>query len=219
MVLMIQFQKILLPIILAGLLITGFTIPVDAQPSTPKWSLEPFSININPCQNFTLTLWIRDIPDGWAMTDFEFMIAWDPTLMEIVDFPIFLGEVRGWENISIPMNVTVDRTRVSMLANGTQWSQDAAWFEFTFHCIGEGTSTVTLSSPETGTIYLVSITGGGSFSFEPEPFEVTVNQVEPAPVGGISSPINKIELLAPYIILTGLIVAVSTVYVIKKRKD
>lgn len=42
---------------------------------------------------------------------------------------------------------------------------------------------------------------------------------EPAPVGGISSPINKIELLAPYLALAGLIVVVSTVYVIKRRKD
>jgi hypothetical protein len=218
-VLMIQFQKILLPIILAGLLITGFTIPVDAQPSTPKWSLEPFSVNINPCENFTLTLWIRDIPDGWAMTDFEFMIAWDPTLMEIVDFPIFLGEVRGWENISIALNATIDIRLLGMQANGAQWSEDAAWFEFTFHCLGEGSSTVTLSSPEVGTITLVALVGGGTVNLEPEPFEVTVNQVEPAPVGGISTPINKLEILTPYIALAGLIVAVSTIYIMRRRKD
>ena len=217
MILTVESQKILLPIILAGLLITGFTIPVDAQPSTPKWSLEPFSVNINPCQNFTLTLWIRDIPDGWAMTDFEFMIAWDPTLMEIVDFPIFLGEVRGWENISIPMNVTSNLRLLGMQANGPQWTEDAAWFEFTFHCIGEGMSAVTLSSPEVGTITLVALVGGGTVNLEPEPFEVTVNQVEPAPVGGISTPVNKFEILAPYIVLAGLIAVVSAV-IIKKRK-
>jgi hypothetical protein len=38
-------------------------------------------------------------------------------------------------------------------------------------------------------------------------------------VGGISTPINKIEILAPYIALAGLIIAVSTVYVIKRRQD
>ncbi|MCW4042496.1 MAG: hypothetical protein NWE90_02075 [Candidatus Bathyarchaeota archaeon] len=209
---MMQSQKILLPIILAGLLITGFTIPVEAQPPTPKWSLEPYTVNINPCQNFTLTLWIRDIPDGWAMTDFEFIIEWDPTMMEIVGFPIFLGEGRGWG-----ATFAADTIFLIMRSSGPQWSEDAAWFEFTFHCIGEGTSTVTLRSPEVGTITLVAVVGGGTVNLEPEPFEVTVNQVELAPVGGIASPTNKIELLAPYIILTGLIVAVSAV-IIKKRK-
>ncbi len=213
-----ESQKILLPIILAGLLITGFTLPTEAQPPTPKWSLEPSIVTINPCENFTLTLWIRDIPDGWAMTEFEFMIEWDPTLMEIVDFPIFLGEVRGWENMSIALNATINLRLLGMQANGAQWSEDAAWFEFTFHCISEGTSAVTLSSPEVGTITLVALVGGGTVNLEPEPFEVTVNQVEPAPVGGISTPINKLEILTPYIALAGLIAVVSVVYVIKRRK-
>ncbi|MGB6680925.1 MAG: hypothetical protein WBF08_06350, partial [Candidatus Bathyarchaeia archaeon] len=38
-----------------------------------------------------------------------------------------------------------------------------------------------------------------------------------APVGGISTPINKLEILTPYIALAGLIIAVSAI-VIKKRK-
>lgn len=38
-------------------------------------------------------------------------------------------------------------------------------------------------------------------------------------VGGITTPINRLEVLAPYLALAGLIAAVSTVYVIKKRKD
>ena len=50
----------------------------------------------------------------------------------------------------------------------------------------------------------------------PEPVTVTVNQV--APVGGIVTPVDKLELLTPYIALAGLIIVVSTVYVIKRRK-
>jgi TolB protein len=38
-----------------------------------------------------------------------------------------------------------------------------------------------------------------------------------APVGGVTSPINKLELLAPYITLAGLVIVFSTV-IIKKRK-
>jgi hypothetical protein len=40
-----------------------------------------------------------------------------------------------------------------------------------------------------------------------------------APVGGILAPIDKLYLLTPYITLAGLVLAVSTVYVIKRRKD
>jgi hypothetical protein len=54
---------------------------------------------------------------------------------------------------------------------------------------------------------------------DPEPFEITVNQFEPAPVGGVVSPINKFKILTPYIALAGLIIAVSTFYVFKRRKD
>ena len=42
---------------------------------------------------------------------------------------------------------------------------------------------------------------------------------EPATVGGISTPISKLKMLTPYLAIAGLIVAVSTVFVIKKRKE
>lgn len=38
-------------------------------------------------------------------------------------------------------------------------------------------------------------------------------------VGGVVTPLNKLEILTPYIALAGLIAALSTIYVIKKRKD
>jgi hypothetical protein len=40
-----------------------------------------------------------------------------------------------------------------------------------------------------------------------------------APVGGFLVPVNKLAVITPYIALAGLIAAVSTVYIIKKRKD
>jgi hypothetical protein len=40
-----------------------------------------------------------------------------------------------------------------------------------------------------------------------------------APVGGIVMQVNKLAVLIPYIALAGLITAVSTVYIIKKRKE
>ena len=46
-----------------------------------------------------------------------------------------------------------------------------------------------------------------------------VEQVTLIPVGGVTSPINKLEILAPYLALAGLIAVVSIVYIIKRRKD
>ncbi|OGD52998.1 hypothetical protein A3K80_03600 [Candidatus Bathyarchaeota archaeon RBG_13_38_9] len=40
-----------------------------------------------------------------------------------------------------------------------------------------------------------------------------------APVGGIVAQVNKLMILAPYLVLVGLIIVVSTVYIIKRRKD
>ncbi len=40
---------------------------------------------------------------------------------------------------------------------------------------------------------------------------------EPAPVGGIAVPTNKLEILTPYLALVGLVIAVSAVVAVKRR--
>jgi hypothetical protein len=40
-----------------------------------------------------------------------------------------------------------------------------------------------------------------------------------SPVGGVVAPTSKLEILAPYVVLAGLAVAVSAVVVVKRRKD
>lgn len=212
---MTRLHESLIISLLAGLLIVGLTNSAVAQPpSNPTWSLEPRVINISPCENFTLTLWIRDIPDGWVMTQFSIRIDWDPTMMEFVDGD-FLGESRGWSVLGGTGGDGYTEGGVS----GPPWSEDIAWFTFTFHCLAEGRSIMTLSSPDDGTIILEPAAGGGTFAIDPEPFEVTVNQIESAPVGGVVARISKLEIIAPYLALAGLIVIVSTVYVIRRRKD
>ena len=42
---------------------------------------------------------------------------------------------------------------------------------------------------------------------------------EPAPVGGVVIPTSKLEILAPYLALAGLVAALTTVVVAKKRSD
>lgn len=46
---------------------------------------------------------------------------------------------------------------------------------------------------------------------------VTINVC--SPVGGVVTPTSKLEILAPYVVLAGLAVAVSAVVVVKRRKD
>jgi hypothetical protein len=54
-------------------------------------------------------------------------------------------------------------------------------------------------------------------SQDPPPTPTPTTTLEP--VSGLVMPTNKLEILTPYIALVGLIIAVSSVYVIKTRKD
>ena len=51
------------------------------------------------------------------------------------------------------------------------------------------------------------------------PVLTAIYQREATAVGGISTPANKLYILTPYIALAGLIAAVSTIIIIKKRKE
>ena len=59
----------------------------------------------------------------------------------------------------------------------------------------------TYESPETGYLFDTGYTSA------------------PRPVGGVAIPTNKLEILAPYLALVGLIAAVFTVVVVKRRRD
>jgi beta propeller repeat protein len=61
---------------------------------------------------------------------------------------------------------------------------------------------------------MVQVTFDGS-----ERVEVNFELIVAAAVGGYLVEVNKFSMLTPYLALAGLIVAVSTIYIIKKRKD
>ena len=83
----------------------------------------------------------------------------------------------------------------------------------TFHCLEPGITEILVEG------WADMLTGTAApLRFPLDPVIVTVNQGGHA-VGGISTPVNKLEILTPYIALAGLIAAVSAVYVIKRRKD
>ena len=106
------------------------------------------------------------------------------------------------------------------------WTEDRGWFLLTFHCLREGPTELTVSSPVTPMNVFTSkevssiiLTNGQVYITEPDPVSFTIQQ-EGLPVGGVVSPINKLEVLTPYIALVGLIGAISTIFAIRRwRKD
>ena len=71
---------------------------------------------------------------------------------------------------------------------------------------------------------LSEVTPGGVrtvvFTFAPNtgPWGVAIVVTSTQPVGGLVMPVNKLDIIAPYLALAGLIVAVSAVVVVKKRR-
>ena len=86
---------------------------------------------------------------------------------------------------------------------------------------------ITDGEPNYGFLIKVDNEAGANagFMFRPDEFGdpysplLKINWVPHAPVGGLSMPVNHLSILMPYLALAGLIIAVSTVYVTKRRKD
>jgi hypothetical protein len=71
-------------------------------------------------------------------------------------------------------------------------------------------------------IWIMNADGTNEFDLTPNlpnAEEPDYQIITPAPVGGVASPVNKLELIAPYLALAGLVAAVSTVYIMRRRKD
>ena len=95
------------------------------------------------------------------------------------------------------------------------WTENSAWVRFTFHCLGEGTGVILLTSPMPFTIVLRD-PQGDPHDTAPEPFEVTVHQFKA--VGGVVVPVNKLAVLSPYWALIGLVGAVTVAVAVRRRK-
>jgi len=77
--------------------------------------------------------------------------------------------------------------------------------------------TITASTSTPTGSFMITVTGTGSQTHTTT-FTLTVNPAA-RPVGGVTMPTNKLEILTPYLALAGLAVAVSAVVAVKKRRD
>jgi len=213
---MTSFAKLMLSSILIIVIVLGFNSPVTAQVSSPTIDVDaPSTVAVST--EFDVIIWIRDIQSGWGLTEFYIQVNFDPNDVEFVDSEFLDPGVGGW--VGGGSIIESGRWNGDGQSGGVFdiWTEDRAWFVLTFHCLRAGPTQITVTSPVVGTIVLLPIGGGSPVFLEPEPITVIVNQV--APVGGVSTPINKIEILTPYLALAGLIAVVSAVFVIRKSKD
>ncbi len=211
LVVMGRLLKLLFPTTLALLLVLGLSHPVSGQPpSYPTIYVEaPHSVDVST--EFDIIISIRDIPDGWGMISLDIEFQWDPNDLEYIEGE-FLGFGRpAWDGGCGDSGPGLG----GGVGSGDPWPDDAEWFRVRFHCLRAGPTPILVSSTP-NTISLVPLTDGGSYGVQLEPVTVTIYQGL-APVGGISTPINKLEILTPYLVLAGLIATVSVV-IIKKRK-
>jgi len=197
--------------------------------TTPYFDLEqsgsPIStLNIPVGSQFTVEVWVRNIPQTHQMVGLDFAVSWDKTQVEYVDHTTY---AHYWVLTVEPADPKTD---------GVIWlyrppdpqdpvsSQDSGlWMTITFHCLAQGTSQITLSSA--GTIFL-SLSPVTQQNFDPidilpPNYVVTCNQLSRAPskpyhyVGGELFTTNKLAVLSPYLALIG-VVAVAAVLI--KRK-
>ena len=180
-------------------------------------SLDVPYVDVPVGSTFTIPVSIRNLPR--SMNKFDLSVTWDPNLVELT------GIVENGEQESRPWDTYYTNPpwsgSVTCYGEGQPWSQDAVWFTLTFRCKNVGTSII---SAESGvvyhdTIYLVD----PSQELTSNPFAIYCNQRQPTPlsnpVGGVILPTSKLEIVAPFAALAGLIVAVSAVVVVKRRRD
>jgi hypothetical protein len=210
-----------------------FAFRTYAEVSDPSFVVEyngtPVSgIIVDVCSSFTLDLLIDlpdDLPQGQGMVGFDARFSWDQSQVEIVEF-IELGEEesRPCDQYTLPSNIAQMNEWGYVILYTTAnppWTEDSVWARITFHCLGEGYSSITVDSPpDQDTIYI----GDGQSTptpVDPVPYVVTCNQLSRAPsnpyhyVGGELFAANKLAVLSPYLALLS-VVAVAAIVV--KRK-
>lgn len=230
---MLQKPRFILPITFALILFTGMLLPYSGgNENGVIFTLEQngtaiSSVDVPVSSEFTVEVWVRNIPyPEWGVIGLEFAITWDKTQVEYLyhkiqdhGFQYFVGpadpKAAGYLHLNVPYDTGV-----------TPVIFDDWWMNITFHCLTEGSSTIeTLIVEEEIPEVIYLYEGSIILNINPPPYEVTCNQRQPPPgpiagyVGGELFSADKLAILTPYLVLASLILAVSTVYIIKRPKD
>lgn len=184
-------------------IISASAFPVHAPVSDPDVVVEPQITNVGVGSVFEVGIWICNLPT--PMSSLAIVIFFDDTMMELVDAQIH--DHFGWEQAFSSWG----EDKYSGSAFGDPVTEDLKWITLTLRCLQEGTSTIDVEAT------ITVQPDGTQIELETDDFDGTVNQF--GIVGGYAMPVHKIEVLAPYLALAGLIGAISIVFVVKRRKD
>jgi hypothetical protein len=182
----------------------GLCLPVEAQADTLYVESNGSRIiEVNVSTEFTIEIWIRN--QTAQATAVYFTIVFDPDSMEVVGAAT--TPPGGWGAGTSDLGPG----QIGYVASGSGFQGDLSWYSLTFHCLDAGNTPINVIDA------VYTDLGGSNHTLNV--LKASVSQIPVTPVGGISTTVNKLEILTPYIVLVGLIVAISTLIIIKKRKD
>jgi hypothetical protein len=171
--------------------------------------MKPENIEIFTGDIFIIDIFVTDLTE--PMTFFVIQLPFDPDLMEIVSF----------ENHAADNGYSIDTEGINndvpfyfLRVVGPPFSEDALWTTLTFRCKSVGTYTLGFIGDDFVGRFVLRNEGGDII--ESEIIRSNIIQLD-ATVGGYVTSTNKLAIVAPYLVLAGLIIAVSAI-VIKKRK-
>lgn len=163
-------------------------------------------------QTFTIDIKIENVNNLYS---FEFKLSWNPSVLNCTDEDLhppaewgtnwFAWPMDKWERIQSGLYVVA----VTALNPAPPFSGNASLVTLTFKALAVGSTTLDLHD----TIL------GDYPSANEIPHTLTDGSVSVStqPVGGIQIPIDKLQLLAPYIAYA-LIVSIVAVAIIKRRR-
>jgi len=167
-------KKILLIVICLLLACIG---TATAQPPSVTVSLETPSLVVDPCENFDVDLVVSGLGHFVPLSvgDFDIDILYDPSLMEFVAYDLgsYLGDLDAvplealdfsWGDLGTG---AIDLAEVSLLSSPELDSLQPSEFTLavvTFHCLGPGTSPISIDPSDPLFTYKVGDELGGHFT-------------------------------------------------------
>jgi len=175
------------------------------------------SLDVTVGSTFELEVCIDSIPQGYSMVGFLVRIKWTPiSQLEVTGvlpnpgglFQTYLSNALG-ESEQQHKNIL---------------TKSLSLYKVRFHCLAEGTCTITFRAPLPPSIDIQLDAGGATEEYAIDPTPLVCNQHSGPPpegpnnhVGGEVFSANKLVVLSPYLALIG-IVAVAAI-VIKRRRN
>jgi len=221
---------------LIGLMTSGLIFP--AQTQTTEIVVDPQSITAVSGSEFSAAIAVQNLLV--PLEGFIIIVTWDPAFMSFESVKVHVEDL-GWEymdpiisdeeetinDLGMYLISAWDVTEENPIING------AKLFTLTFHCEGEGSSSINLPlswEPEPDSFEWIRqlLTNADILSPSEAPYVVgdpidhevvegTVFQY--GPVAGVYTPVNKLAVIAPYLVLAGIVAVASAVYMKRHKKQ